>query len=97
MVELRSKLKIIYNNFGKKIQTKKLNEECFEFIEAVREYQYHGNKQYMEEEIADIYVLLKQFELSYKLNKRNINKNIKSKIDRTLERIKNDYYQGGIK
>lgn len=92
MDDLEKKLTRVYDNFGKKTQCKKLFEEVYELVEAINEYEYHGSKVHIEEEIADIYVLLKQFEIAYKLNKTNVSKNISMKVERTLDRIKNKYY-----
>jgi len=79
---------IIYNNFSLKKQCDKLKEETSELIEALNE----NDIKHIEEEFADVIVLLKQFMIEYNLDKQNIKNNIDFKIKRTLDRIKNNYY-----
>ena len=95
-------LKII-EHFGINNQQRKLQEEVFELQEAIIEYRYDENKIYPEvekclkehiaEEIADVTVILKEVQYIYKINREDIRKKMKNKINRTLERIESGYYE----
>lgn len=94
-------LKII-NHYEVDNQLKKLNEEVFELIEAIRDYEedyikvdcvedyVQYAKEHVEEEFADVLVLLNQFLEYYDLNKENIKKIMLQKINRQLERMKEE-------
>ena len=88
-------------------QLKKLNEECFEFIEAVKDYEYQKDacevigckdikehlrksKEHLEEEFADVCVVLEQFKAYYNLDNDRIIEIMKQKIDRQLDRIEKE-------
>lgn len=92
-------LKII-NNYGVNKQLKKLSEEIFEFKEAVITYELKksveyeiplseiiGTHEHLEEEFADVCVLLEQFKAVYDLNNDRIIKIMKQKIDRQIKRM----------
>ena len=87
-------LKII-EHFGINNQQRKLQEEVFELQEAITIYQQGGNLKFddIEEEIADVMILLKQFQYYYKINREDIRKITKNKIKRTLDRIESGYYE----
>ena len=72
-------LQNIYKHFGREAQIKKLREECQEFLDSENP-----------EEIADLYVLARQF---YQ-NSGNIRGWVDFKISRTLSRIESKYYEG---
>lgn len=80
------------NHYGLRTELRKLNEECYELIEAIREYEAvyskHNYKQYIIEEIADVQVLLNQFKLYYGIADREVKEVMIKKIDRQMERIK---------
>lgn len=94
-------LKII-NHYEVDNQLKKLNEEIFELIEAIRDYEedyikvdcddYFTQhlKKHIEEEFADVMVLLSQIKYYYELDSERIKKIMEEKIVRQLERIKNE-------
>lgn len=94
----------IMNHFGIRNQMKKLNEECYEFIEAVDNYEDYKlfNKDTSEEEslarsfvieeCADILILLTQFIALYDIEKKEIDTFIDEKLKRTLDRIETGYY-----
>ena len=97
-------LKII-NHYRTIPQLKQLNEETYELIEAIRDYEYqkeacenigcsklHVDKclEHMEEEFADVMVMLEQFKAYYELDNDRIVDIMYQKIDRQLERIAND-------
>lgn len=95
-------LKII-NHYEVDNQLKKLNEEIFELIEAIRDYEEDYIKvdcdengvlpffkEHIEEEFADVMVLLSQIKYYYELDSERIKKIMEEKIVRQLERIKNE-------
>ena len=95
----------IINHFGYRNQMKKLNEEVFEFLEAVDAYEdelsFHfiGDKvgenflrDCMVEEMGDILVLLTEFIAKYKIEKEELDVYMDYKLDRTLRRIESGYY-----
>ena len=95
-------LKII-NHFGLKNQLKKFNEECYELIEAIRDYDnaldseyckdFNKLKKHIVEEIADVQVLLNQFKTLWGIYDDEIVDVMEYKINRTLERIESGYYE----
>ena len=93
-------LKII-NNYGISNQLKKLSEETFELQEAIIDAEYNryvgvirkpGEKaiEHIEEEYADVCVVLEQFKAYYDLDNDKIIEIMERKINRQLERIKNE-------
>lgn len=97
-------LKII-EHFGIRNQMKKLNEECYELIEAIANYQdiepftiEDTNfkaifKNHVIEEIADCLVLINQFIEYYKIDNNDVAKIMQEKTNRTLKRIESGYYE----
>lgn len=87
-------LKII-NHYGVNHQLKKIHEEYFELDEAIFDYitrdenMYH-DREHIAEEIADVEMMLKQFQYYYKIKDEEIEDVMKYKVERTLERIKNE-------
>ena len=95
----------IINHFGYRNQMKKLNEEVFEFLEAVDAYEdelaFHfiGDKvgenflrDSMVEEMGDVLILLTEFIAKYKIEKEELDVYMDYKLDRTLRRIESGYY-----
>ena len=91
-------LKII-KHYGVNTQQRQLAEEVFELQEAIIEYENSGcyDEEYsvefinhIAEEIADVLVLLFQFNEYYGLDIDDISKIMDNKIKRQLERIKNE-------
>lgn len=94
----------IMNHFGIRNQMKKLNEECYEFIEAVDNYEdfktFYSDmpseelvaRSFVIEECADILLLLTQFIALYDIEKKEIDTFIDEKLKRTLDRIETGYY-----
>ena len=104
---MKEQLLYIINYYKIKNQLKKLNEECFEFFEAVKDYEYQRDacevigckdikehlrksKEHLEEEYADVCVVLEQFKAYYELNNDKIIEIMKQKIDRQLDRIEKE-------
>lgn len=93
-------LKII-QHYGVKNQQRKIAEEEFELNEAItqREYQSTDEKPYeiaefekshIIEEIADVTVLLRQFQYYYGIEDSQIESVIKHKVERQLKRMEGD-------
>ena len=103
MIVLKPYLDII-EYFGVRNQMRKLNEECFEFLEAVDNYEdelrfhlggtvYENTcKEHVIEEISDILVLLTEFIAKYNIKQEDLNPFMDYKLNRTLERIKSKFY-----
>ena len=99
-------LKII-NHYGVLSQLKQFNEEAYELIEAIRNYEYQYDacevigckehhiekeKEHIAEEIADCMVMIHQFIEYYKIDGNDILRIMNEKIDRTISRIEEGYY-----
>ena len=79
----------IINHYGAKNQQRKLAEEVFELQEAITLFESgQGDVKNVIEEIADVYVLLEQFEYYYEIEPEEIGKVIQYKVNRTIERMK---------
>lgn len=97
---MREKIIKIINKYGYSHQLKKLSEEIFEFQEAVIEYmmlkeicseEYESKlMNHIEEEYADILVILLQFHDYYNLSDTSLNTFMHTKIDRQLDRMKKE-------
>lgn len=94
------KLLEIIKHFGIKNQQKKLTEEIHELNEAITTYEvlddyigsYADEKHHIAEELADCYVLLNQIKTYYDISSSQIGDIMDEKTERTLERIKEGYY-----
>lgn len=98
---LRKKLLKIINHYGVMKQLKYFQTEVFELNEAIiraeEELRTDGflsiteeNKEHIAEEIADVMVILEQLRLHYEISIEEVGKIFKSKVERQLERIKNE-------
>ena len=90
---MKNKLLRIINNNGAMNQLKYMQTEMFEFVEAVINYNNlsnEKNKEHIEEEYADLMVMLEQFHAYYNLDDMHISEVMHQKIDRQLKRIEND-------
>lgn len=95
----------IMEHFGYRNQMKKLNEEVFEFLEAVDSYEdelaFHliGDKvgenllrESVVEEMGDVLILLTEFIAKYEIGKEELDEVMDYKLDRTINRINSGYY-----
>ncbi len=88
-------LKII-EHYGVMNQCKKLNEECYELLEAINNYEWYKDEygrcdtNSIEEEFADVMVLLGQIKEYYNLDSEKIKNIMEQKVDRQLNRIKGE-------
>ena len=90
---MKEKVLKIINNYGVMNQLKYMQTEMFEFVEAVINYNNlsnEKNKEHIEEEYADLMVMLEQFHAYYNLDDMHISEVMHQKIDRQLKRIEND-------
>lgn len=89
---MKSDLLKIINHYGIDNQLKYIHSEYFELDEAIFDYitrdenMYH-DREHIAEEIADIMVMLKQFQYYYDISDEQIEDIMKFKINRQLERI----------
>ena len=86
---MENKLLTIFNTYGKSHQVSKLLEEVGEFIETV----INEDKENMVQEMADCMVMLKQFQYYYGITEEEIEEVMKYKIERTIKRMENEYYE----
>lgn len=94
---MQEKLLKIINNYGLLEQLKYIHSEYFELDEAIINYCDEERiyipeikkryKDHITEEIADIMVMLKQFQVYFRINDKEINNIIDYKINRQIDRI----------
>lgn len=95
----------IMNHFGVRNQMRKLNEECYEFIESVDNYEDVVNfinnaserdkelaREFVIEEMSDMLILLTQFIAKYDIKKSELDYTMDTKLQRTVQRINTGYY-----
>lgn len=84
----------IFNYFGYETQRRKLIEEVNEFLDEILLFEKGiGDIEKVEEEMADIIVLLEQFIRVYELDEYKMILIEKQKEKRTKERIRAGYYE----
>ena len=88
-MQMENKLLTIFYTYGKSHQVSKLLEEVGEFIETI----INEDKENMVQEMADCMVMLKQFQYYYGITDEEIIKVMKEKIERTIKRMENEYYE----
>ena len=94
---MKNKLLQIVDYYGLLNQLKYIQTEYFELTEAILDREYDDCTHFEEiekkyryhiaEELADIMVMLKQFQYYYSIEDEDIDEIMKFKIDRQLERI----------
>ena len=85
------KLLQIFNHYGLKNQLKKLSEEVYELQEAILlDEGDYDSLDHITEELADVYVILSQFEANYEINQEKLIDIQAYKINRTLRRIEDE-------
>lgn len=89
-------LKII-QHYGINAQQRQFTEEVFELQEAITAYEndYEGlnmgnDTSYIAEKIADVMIMLNQFKAYYGIPNETILVFMRGKVNRQLERIKNE-------
>lgn len=87
---MKEKLLEIINHYGVMKQLKYIHSEYFELDEAIlnEEFEHHQESiEHIAEEIADVMVMLKQFQYYHGIRDEQIENIMKSKIERQLNRI----------
>lgn len=96
---MKEKLLKIINHYGINKQLKYIHSEYYELDEAIIEYENYEDlvdieintkkhlKNHITEEIADIMVMLKQFQYYYEITDEQIEEIMNYKIQRQLDRI----------
>ena len=98
---MTEKLLKIISHYGVNAQQRQLAEEVFELQEAIIKAECNRcigvvRKpcdeciNHIAEEIADVMIMLKQFRVYYNISDKTINTIMRKKIQRQLERIKNE-------
>ena len=99
---MNEKLKMIINHYGVNSQQRQFFEEVFEFNESIIKKEIENtfgettikmdenNLKHIAEEMADVMVMLKQFQLYYDISTEEIEKIMQYKIDRQIKRIEDD-------
>jgi NTP pyrophosphatase (non-canonical NTP hydrolase) len=98
---MKDKLLKIISFYGIDKQLKYIHSEYFELDEAVINAEYNryigiirkpceGAINHIAEEIADVMVMLKQFQYYYGISDEEIEKIMQKKIDRQLDRIEEE-------
>ena len=91
---MNDKLKQIIKHYGVLPQLKYFQSEVYELTEAVLWYEITPeiikDTQFIAEELADVMVMLKQFQLYYCIKDEEIEEIMKFKIDRQIDRINNE-------
>lgn len=84
---MKEKLLKIIQHYGLNHQQRKLEEEVYELQEAIIK---GDDKEHITEELADVCVLLMQITNYFKIDVPSIDKIMEMKIDRQIERMKNE-------
>lgn len=97
---MKEKLLKIINHYGINHQQKKLEEEIFELQESITIHELKNSVSYeipltelvdteehIVEELADTWVLLKQFQYYYNISTKDIKYVMSKKIDRTVDKM----------
>jgi NTP pyrophosphatase (non-canonical NTP hydrolase) len=93
---VNEKLKKIINTYGVAHQLKYFQSEVYELTEAILWNELtpysHEDTEHIAEEIADCLIFLKQFQIYYNIKQNQIDEIMEFKIDRTLKRTEDGYY-----
>ncbi len=96
---MKEKLLKIIEHYGEEKQLKYIHTEYFELDEAILNYwndeTYYeeverNDKEHIAEEIADVMVMLKQFQYNHEITDEQIEDIMNYKIDRQLKRIEEE-------
>lgn len=74
-----------YHGYGE--QSRMLQEECGELVQAVNKHHRNGNMVTLIEELADVQIMMIQILYLLRLDEEAYRKKIMSKLDRELERM----------
>lgn len=91
LISQKEQLQQIIDHYGENHQKDKLFEEMAELQKEVcKEKDGKGDKQHIAEELADVYVMLQQLQLMYRISDEKVELEVQKKIERTLERIEGE-------
>ena len=90
---MEEKLLKIINHFGREKQRDKLCEEFRELQDELYRYVVLQDEADVLTEVADVFVLCLQFLYDYGYPVECLVEEINKKIERTLERMENGYYE----
>lgn len=99
MSEMNTKLLQIISYFGVNNQQRKLQEKIFDLQESIIELETSKIRDYEEklkqviEKLASVEVLIREFILEYGIEQEDLILTMKSEVDRTINRIKEGYYE----
>lgn len=83
----------IFSHYKYENQKRKLWEEFGELLSALTTIQHTTKGRAFEnvaEEIADVMVMVRQFQLHFAISDEHIKKVMQAKVERTIERMNND-------
>ena len=84
----------IFNYFGYETQRRKMNEEMQELNDAILLYENgNGDINNVIEEIGDLFNVINGFMAFYEITTEEVETVMKSKLDRTIDRIDSGYYE----
>lgn len=98
-MNMKDKLLRIVNHYGIDKQLKYIHSEHFELDEAILTFEKSNEwtpsmvenwRKHIAEELADVMVMLKQFQYYYGISNEEIEKIMNFKIERQLERIEEE-------
>ncbi len=88
----------VFEYFGYVTQRRKLVEEVDELNDEVLLFEKGiGDIKDLKQELADCYILLKQFKEHYEITDEELLLEIRGKLDRTLKRIEEGYYEDTVR
>lgn len=88
----------IFEHFGYEKQRRKLVEEVNELNDEILLFEKgNGDIKKIKEELADTFILLNQFKRYYEIKDEELLLVTRAKINRTLERIEEGYYENNIR
>ena len=96
---MKEELLKIVKHYGVLNQLKYIQTEYFELDEAILDKEYKESNcgtpyiRHIAEELADVLVMLKQIQYYYDIKDEDVKEIMKGKIERQLERIKNEQEQ----
>lgn len=93
-MEQDEKLRKITKHFGIETELTKLSEEVGELLnECYKRHFVDQGYGEIEDEIADVFVILGQIGLYFNVDMEKVEKIMKTKVDRTVKRIDEGWYE----
>lgn len=91
LISQKEQLQKIIDHYGHRSQKEMLFEEFVELQKEVcKELRGKGDKHHIEEELADVYVMLQQLQLIYGISDEKVELEVQKKIERTLDGIEGE-------